>query len=288
MPKSSTFARVPRSASTRKMFSGLRSRCTSCRRCAASTAAATSRIAAIVWCDVKLLRCRSSSRSVLPGQQLHHQEPAVARSDEAEVVDGDDVRVNERGGDARLALESPREVAAAGQVVARDLDRDAPIQRGIHGDIDRAETAAAEQPLEVIARRQGSRDRRDINAAVGGRSRVEQPRNMRIPHLRKLRLPRARAIQDRRDVVERPDDSQRDMIRRAGRRGEIGRAVSVPRDQRDDLIGNVEPGIVLLAGVPSSSPWSTDAIRHPGHRGCGSPRGDSDAPHRGQRVIDAL
>jgi hypothetical protein len=100
-PKSTTLT-VP-SAET-NTFSGLTSRCTSPARCAAASAASTGSSTETASSGRSRPRRRSTSRSVLPADQLHHQEhdPAGRGLLGTLVEHGDRVGVRQPGRGARL------------------------------------------------------------------------------------------------------------------------------------------------------------------------------------------
>ena len=99
----------------RKMFSGFRSRCTSWRRCAASTAAHTCRMMRMVVGRRERALALQLVTQRRPVEQLHHQKRAAGG--DTEVVHRHHVRMDECRGHARLVLKSPRDV------VVRDADR---------------------------------------------------------------------------------------------------------------------------------------------------------------------
>ena len=69
----------------------------------------------------------------------------------SEVVDADDVRVLERGGDARLALEARRELRIAAPGLEEDLQRLDAVQPEIPHAVDGCESALPEEALERVA-----------------------------------------------------------------------------------------------------------------------------------------
>ena len=78
----------------------------------------------------------------LPLQQLHHGEadPAVL----PEVVDGEDVRVRQRGDRLGLALEARRGLGLVGQALGQDLDRHVASEARVPRPVDLAHAAGAE------------------------------------------------------------------------------------------------------------------------------------------------
>ena len=117
-PKSRIFTRP---SSVRKMFSGLRSRCTIDFACAADSPSATS--APISTARRQFIGALHGVAQRLSFEQLGDEiERTVLASD---VMHGDDVRMRERGDGARLPLQprrQPRHPADAS--LGQDLDRD--------------------------------------------------------------------------------------------------------------------------------------------------------------------
>jgi hypothetical protein len=70
----------------------------------------------------------------------------------ARVVDGDDVRMLQRGGDPGLAVEALVEAGRLGQLGGDDLDRGAPAQVEVLGPVDEAHAAATDPLLDPIPR----------------------------------------------------------------------------------------------------------------------------------------
>jgi hypothetical protein len=70
----------------------------------------------------------------------------------ARVVHRDDVRVLERGGDARLPVEALAESRRLGEIGGDDLDCGAPAQVQVLGAIDHAHAAAADSLLDPVSR----------------------------------------------------------------------------------------------------------------------------------------
>ena len=62
----------------------------------------------------------------------------------ADVVDGADVGVVERGGGARLAAEARQRGGVAGHLFGQELERDLAAEPGVDGAVDDAHAAAAE------------------------------------------------------------------------------------------------------------------------------------------------
>ncbi|MEY2512728.1 MAG: hypothetical protein QOJ89_86 [bacterium] len=69
----------------------------------------------------------------------------------AGVVDGDDVRVIEHRGDARLVLEAPPRLVVAEQRGRDDLQRDGPLQRQLRRAVDGPHAAAAGERVDAVA-----------------------------------------------------------------------------------------------------------------------------------------
>jgi hypothetical protein len=89
-------------------------------------------------------------RQVLALDVLHREvEQAV---DLARVVDGDDVRMLQGGGDPGLAREPLAEAGGLGEVRRDDLDGGPPAQVQVLGAVDHAHAAAADPLLDPVAR----------------------------------------------------------------------------------------------------------------------------------------
>ena len=71
---------------------------------------------------------------------------AVVRAD---IVDGEDVRVVQGAGGARLLLEAA-ELLAIGDLLGENLDRDFALQAGVTGAVDLTHRPRAEQPHDLI------------------------------------------------------------------------------------------------------------------------------------------
>ncbi len=69
----------------------------------------------------------------------------------AEVVDRDEVRVLEPGGDARLAAEAPQVDVVARERVGEDLHRDRPLQPLVEAEPDHRHPAVAEAAAQAVA-----------------------------------------------------------------------------------------------------------------------------------------
>ena len=93
-----------------------------------------------------------ASGGVLPGvtvRAVHEARRKVELVvDLARRVDGDHVRMIDRGGELCLALEALAEARIAGAIVRDQLDRDRASQAAIGRLIDDAHAAATEQPLD--------------------------------------------------------------------------------------------------------------------------------------------
>ena len=70
----------------------------------------------------------------------------------ADVVEGADVRVIERGRDARLAGEAGERLRIAGELGRQQLQRNLPAKAPIFGAIDDAHAAAAELVRDAVVR----------------------------------------------------------------------------------------------------------------------------------------
>jgi hypothetical protein len=67
------------------------------------------------------------------------------------VVDRDDVRVIERGGQLRFAQEALAEALIVGKLRREQLERDLPVQAQMLCEIDAGHATPAEQPLDPVA-----------------------------------------------------------------------------------------------------------------------------------------
>ena len=85
---------------------------------------------------------------VLPVDELHDDERAVLVL--AEVVDGHDVGMVERGGGERLLAEARAEVRIATVLGAEDLDRDVAIELGVVGAVDAGHAPLPEELHQPI------------------------------------------------------------------------------------------------------------------------------------------
>jgi hypothetical protein len=68
----------------------------------------------------------------------------------ADLVDGDDVRVVEGGGGARLQLEARHAVGVGGERAGEELERDAAAEALVHGEVDLAHPAAPDLALDAV------------------------------------------------------------------------------------------------------------------------------------------
>ena len=94
----------------------------------------------------------------LAGEQVLQVRALHVAHDEVEVpgllarrVDGDHVRVVDRGGDPRLALEALAEAGVAGAVGGDELEGDGPAERQLRRPVDDAHAAAAGDRLDAAA-----------------------------------------------------------------------------------------------------------------------------------------
>ncbi len=77
---------------------------------------------------------------------LAHGEPEAAVVEPAPVVDSDDARVREAGGELHLGLEASQAARPRGDVGVEDLHRDRAIERGVEDAPDLTEAAPARRP----------------------------------------------------------------------------------------------------------------------------------------------
>ena len=98
--------------------------------------------------------------------QLHHDERAALVL--LDVVDDADVRVVERGGEARLALEAREHGRIRRQRGRQELERDVAIEVQVVGAIHDSHPAGAELRLDPVAR-DGLADHR-VSMIAAGRS----------------------------------------------------------------------------------------------------------------------
>ena len=67
------------------------------------------------------------------------------------LVHGDDMRVVERSGDSRLALEARAEARVLGELGGNQLERDVAVELLLAGEVDDTHAAAADQALDRAA-----------------------------------------------------------------------------------------------------------------------------------------
>ena len=72
------------------------------------------------------------------------------------LVDGDHVRVIDRGGEHRLALEALAELAVAREVLGDQLQRDGALERDLSRAIDDAHATLAGDAVDLVAREDGA------------------------------------------------------------------------------------------------------------------------------------
>ncbi len=93
--------------------------------------------------------CSQPLVKVAAGDVFHHQVRPLAGL--AEVIDRDQVRVLEAGGDPCLALEPGQIGGLASQRVGEDLDRDRAVEPFVGGQPDHRHAAVAEAAIEHVA-----------------------------------------------------------------------------------------------------------------------------------------
>jgi hypothetical protein len=122
--------------------------------------------------DVERSRATTASRAgdaLLERAAVHVLHREVVRAALlADVVDGDDVRVRERGGGARFRLEAPHELGVRRELRREHLERDRPVEARLHGEVPRAHAAAAERTLDPVAREDGGGERRLLSGPSVG------------------------------------------------------------------------------------------------------------------------
>ncbi len=167
-PKSDRNARSDdeRASDASRMFPGFTSRWTSPAAWAASSAAAA--------CEIRddgavRLQSRFAAQQPLEIGALHvpHRDVQDAVG-LARVVDRDDVRVVEAGGDLGLADEALPERVIIGELGTEDLQRDLAAQPDVLGQVDDRHPTAADHPHHAMPRELGSRPA-DRSYAVHGR-----------------------------------------------------------------------------------------------------------------------
>ena len=145
-PKSRIFTAPSR---VRNTFSGLRSRWTTPRACAAARPSAID--AAIVHRLAPRQRARlqpCAQRVSL--EQLHHRDGHVV--DDRQLVDRDDARVRQRGDRARLGLEPPPHLGIGRDVRRHHLDGDVAIEPRVARAIHLAHAAGADGFEDLVLR----------------------------------------------------------------------------------------------------------------------------------------
>ncbi len=84
----------------------------------------------------------------LPLQEFHHGEGRALV--DAEIMDGEDIRMGERGHCLRFALESIDPVGILGEGGCDDLQSDIALQPGIAGSVDLAHPAGAKEADDLV------------------------------------------------------------------------------------------------------------------------------------------
>jgi hypothetical protein len=85
---------------------------------------------------------------VVPVDEAHGDEERAVLL--AGLVDGDDVRMLERGRHARLALEAPAELRVGRELGHDDLERHAAVEAAVDREVDHAHAAAPDLALDVV------------------------------------------------------------------------------------------------------------------------------------------
>ena len=136
------------------------SRWTRPRAWAAASARATPAPMRATWRGGSVpLRRRIVARSS-PSIELHDDVRAARVL--AVVVDGDDVRVAQRGGGLGLLAEARREVGVAQVLGTQELERDVATEPGVRGAVDGRHPALAEQLDQPVAAAQDLPDLRQV------------------------------------------------------------------------------------------------------------------------------
>jgi hypothetical protein len=85
---------------------------------------------------------------------------------DAKVIDGDDIRVTERGDRAGFPLEAAPAVGTGGAVFADDFDRDIAVEAGITGAIDLAHAADPEHGPDLVGAKSRVRGQRHAQQSI--------------------------------------------------------------------------------------------------------------------------
>ena len=177
--------------------------------------------------------------------------------DLAGVVDGDDVRVLERGGDPRLAREALAEALGLGEVGRDDLDGGAALEVQVLRAVDHAHAAAADPLLDPVSRDdraearvvarvrhhapQYGRRRRDEAPLGGGRCRDDRGAAGRGgAHRRRADGLPGRSRRGRRAGRARPAGRGRDGRRRRRRRALPARSARARQRARGGRAGGAD------------------------------------------------
>jgi len=105
---------------------------------------------------------------------LHrHEVNAVALAD---VVDDDDVRVVQAGGQLRFAREAQAPIGVGGKLRGQDLEGDVSIEPGIAGPVDLAHASAAKGGDDLVHADQRPRGKGHGAAIIAARSRYSRSR----------------------------------------------------------------------------------------------------------------
>ena len=129
---------------------GFTSRWTSPCSWAASNASATCSSSAIARAGSSAPSSASRCREVRAVDVAHGEEQRAVLF--SRVEDRDDVRVVERGGNARLAQEALAEAAVIGKVGGDHLERHLAPEALLLSAVDRAHSSSADEPLDQVAR----------------------------------------------------------------------------------------------------------------------------------------
>ena len=129
------------------MFSGLMSRCTIARPCAAESALAIWLAISIDVAHRERPRCETLPQGLTLHQFGHHERPAV---DLTEIVDHQDVRMIERRRGADFAVKAAEPLGVAGEPRRQQFECHRPVEPRVMSPIDLAHAAGPNPCLDAI------------------------------------------------------------------------------------------------------------------------------------------